>query len=84
MARSWYSYVGGNPQEPSSYFRASVKPGCITGTTICAIYAPNGDTNPSPFSSNVQRYISDALINLTPQPSLPVGSKKYVYLKQQA
>jgi len=80
MARTWYSYVGGNELEPSSYFRSTIKPSCLTGPNICAIYAYNGDTNPSAFSQRLQDYISNALINQTPQPSGP-GVKKFVYLK---
>ena len=80
MARIWYSYVGGNALQPGSYFRTTTKPSCTTGTAICAIYSLNGDTNPSPFSSNLQSYISNALTQLVPQPAVP-GAKKYVYLK---
>jgi len=81
MARTWYSYVSGNALEPSSYFRSVTKPGCITGCSICAIYQYNGDINPSPFSSNMQNYITNALITCISQPSSPPGAKKYVYAK---
>ena len=80
MARIWYAYVGGNPQEPSSWFRATVKPSCVTGSNLCAIYAYSGDINPAPFSINLSNYISNALISSVPQPSIP-ATKKYIYLK---
>ena len=81
MARTWYSYVGGNPLEPSSYFRSTTKPGCLTGPSICAVYAYNGDVNPSFFSTNLQNYITNGLSTQQPQPQGGAGVKKYVYLK---
>ena len=80
MPRCWYTYTGGNALEPSSHFRSSTKPSCLTGPSICAIYAPSCDISPSPFSQNMQNYISNALTTQVPQPS-GVGNKKYVYLK---
>lgn len=80
MARSWYAYTGGNVTLPSSYDIMSVKPACINGTNLCAIYAFNGGQNPSNFSNNLRLYLSDALGTTVAQPQWP-GAKKYVYLR---
>jgi hypothetical protein len=80
MANSWYTYIGtGNPISPSSYSRITVKPLCLNGSTICAIYL-NGQTSSTPsfLSSNVAGYIAKALIQRVNQ---PLGAKKYVYLR---
>ena len=82
MPNTWYAYVSGDPTLPASYRRITGKPGCTTGSTICAIYTPNGGLTPqSPFSSRIQDYIADALANLVPEPQFPANAKKYVYLK---
>ncbi|MBB5637832.1 hypothetical protein HDE68_003757 [Pedobacter cryoconitis] len=83
MARVWYSYIGsGSPFLAANYFRAAVKPGCINGSNICAIYAYNGDINPqAPFSTNLNNYISNALLTNLPQPQDSGNAKRYVYLK---
>jgi len=85
MGRVWYiltGWTGSNPFETSSYWYipGNLKPGCLTGTSICAIYAYNGDINPYPLSANIQNYISNALSTQVPQPIGP-GAKKYVYLR---
>jgi len=81
MARTWYSYVSGNPLEISSYFRSTTKPTCLVGPQVCAVYAYNGDLNPSAFSSNLQDYIQNGLSTQVPQPSVGPGTKKYLYMK---
>ena len=80
MSRCWYVYIEGNALEASSYVRANIKPGCLTGPIICAVYAPNCDIQPSPFSANMQKYIINALLTQVPQP-LETGRKKHVYLR---
>lgn len=65
-----------------SYHVITGKPGCVSGASVCAIYA--GDCGPSPvspLSSNILTYIADALGELVAQPQLPVGSKYFVYMK---
>ncbi|WP_124586741.1 hypothetical protein [Pedobacter sp. KBW06] len=80
MANSWYTYIGtGNPISPSSYSRITVKPLCLNGSTICAIYLL-GETGATPgsISANVSGYITRALIQRVNQ---PLGAKKFVYLR---
>ena len=84
MARSWYAYIGvGDPTLASSYsFAAGVAPGCLNGSTICAIYAPAGGVTPTgPLSSNLRKYISAGLITNISQPQDSGRFKQYVYLK---
>lgn len=81
MARDWYAYDGrGAINIVSSYYRTSIKPTCIDGLAICAIYVTDGAPNPTSISANVRQYIFNALVTLKAQPDLP-GAKKYVYLK---
>ena len=81
MARCWYAYNGvGDPFLISSYFLATVKPSCINGCKICAIYAPNCGPTPSVLSTNMRTYIANIIISCIAQPNtLPY--KKYVYGK---
>ncbi|MBB5637831.1 hypothetical protein HDF26_000840 [Pedobacter cryoconitis] len=83
MARAWYAYIGtGSPFLAANYFKATVKPACINGTNICAIYAYNGDLSPqAPLSIRLQGYISNALLSNLAQPQDSGSVKKYVYLK---
>lgn len=86
MARCWYGFLdgGGNfsPLDSSKYFKTSIAFGCLIGTKICTVYVPDCDWYPSSFfSTNLQNYISNALISGIPQPTFPIGAKKYVYLK---
>ncbi|MNV68435.1 hypothetical protein D3C71_1612870 [compost metagenome] len=86
MANSWYSYLGAgkDPLVPASYRRMTLKPQCICGSAICAIYLQGQTaTTPSlPFSANILNYISDALANGSPQPVAPGGGLKlFVYMK---
>lgn len=82
MARAWYNYNGGSVSQPSSYTLTTVAPSCVNGTPLCAIYALDGGQNPSTISSHLQTYISNAGVSGLAQPQIPVGTKKYVYLKQ--
>lgn len=83
MARYWYSYIGtGDPTVGFNYRLITVKPGCLNGNVICAIYALAGDGFPkTPLSINIQQYISNALGTLVAQPQDSGRAKKYVYLK---
>lgn len=81
MARAWYSYDPNNGpvDDPSSYFYTTVKPTCVNGAQICAIYAEDSTPNPTSISTNLRRYISNGLSSGLAQ---PLGNvKKYVYLK---
>jgi len=83
MARSWYSFKGGNfdVEQPSSYIYSPAKPSCRTGFALCSIYAVYAGAHPLVISDNLSNYIADGLANGVPEPALPVGSKKYVYMK---
>jgi hypothetical protein len=83
MARAWYAYVGsGDPQLASNYSFSGVTPGCINGSTICAIYAPAGGPAPTaPLSGNLRRYIAAGLATGVSQPQFPGTPKPFVYLK---
>lgn len=83
MARCWYAYNGfGDPFLASSYFLMSTKPGCINGCTVCAIYTPACDINPSsPLSQNMLTYIANLLATCIAQPQDSNRFKKYVYGK---
>jgi hypothetical protein len=84
MARYWYSLVvaDGDPRLSSSYQLLQIKPTCVSGSQLCAIYSPEGSVFPrSPISLNLQTYIATALANGIPQPQNPPGSKIFVYLK---
>jgi len=82
MARFWFSYdTVNNPLHPASYNRQAITPGCINGPVICTIYAPGFGEHPVGLSTNMRRYIADGLANNIAQPSTPIGSKFFVYLK---
>jgi len=83
MANTWYTYNGtGDTTLASSYTRLTGKPGCLSGTTLCNIYVPDGGFLPkSPLPSNVLNYISNGLSTQVAQPQLPAGSKFFVYLR---
>jgi len=82
MARFWYAYISGDVREASSYSLALVKPTCINGPVMCAIYVGSGGDNPDgPLSQNIQRYIAAGLITKVAQPQDGNAFKKYVYLK---
>jgi hypothetical protein len=64
MARFWYAYIGfGNPYVASSYSFAETTPGCINGSTVCAINVESfGTPTPTaPLSRNIKDYISAGL-----------------------
>jgi hypothetical protein len=83
MARSWYAYKGsGDPYLPANYSLATIKPLCVNGPILCAIYTFDGGEAPlGPFSTNIRRYIANGLVSQLSQPQAPVNAKKYVYLK---
>ena len=83
MANTWYSYNGtGDTSDARSYTRINIKPGCLSGSQICAIYAPDGGITPhSPLPANILTYISQGLSAQVSQPQLPAGTKFFVYLK---
>ncbi|MGY0036932.1 hypothetical protein [Pedobacter sp. NJ-S-72] len=82
MARSWYGYLStGDVTDPGNYFLTSVKPSCITGDNICAIYAPEGGALPlAPFSKRMLQYIADASTGTVARPNV-AGAKFYLYKK---
>lgn len=86
MANSWYAYLGAgtDPLVPASYRRITVKPSCICGPNICAIYLL-GETASVPstaLTSTMIGYISNALATASPQPTAAGGGVKlFVYLK---
>ena len=81
MARCWYSYNGfGDPLLCSSYNRSFFIPGCRNGPVVCAIYAPGCGPDPTcPLSRNIRIYIANLQLTWQPEPSYPIGAKKYVY-----
>lgn len=81
MSRAWFSYPGtGNIQSPLSYTLSKDKPTCINGRIVCAVYGQNrGSLIPGNFSNNLLIYIATGRATGLPQPSTPIGSKKYVY-----
>jgi len=82
MARSWYAFVNGNPQDVSNYFKLNAKFSCLCGNNICVIYAAGNERQPkAPLSYNMQRYIRNALDTGVIQPEYPYDAKKYVYLR---
>jgi len=83
MAKSWFAYTGrGAVVLPESYLLNTDVPFCTTGFSLCAIYAENiGVEFPGAISPNLRRYIADGLTNGVPEPRLPLGSRKYVYMK---
>jgi len=70
MARAWYAYLGGDPLLISSYFLINDTPACLNGCNICAIFALNGGVNPSVLSTNLRRYIVDAIVTQVAQPPM--------------
>ena len=84
MAKAWYIYNGGDQLQASNYFRNDgVVSICLCGSEIGAIYAEEkeGYKHPvEPLSTNMQRYIKDALVTGQLQPDTPYYAKKYVYL----
>jgi len=82
MGKSWYAFLGGEISDPLSYYKITVKHGCLCGFQLCAIYANDNGVHPKvPFSDNLTIYISNALTSGQLQPEFPFGNKKYVYLK---
>jgi len=84
MARCWYAYKGiGDPTLSSSYILLSkVKPGCLNGCIVCAIYVPAcGITPTSPLPANILGYINDLFSTCVAQPQIPAGTKLFVYGK---
>ncbi|MBB5646283.1 soluble lytic murein transglycosylase-like protein [Pedobacter cryoconitis] len=82
MARAWYSYNGvGDPLTLSSYNLSPIKPACINGTRICAIYAYNGGPSPVVLSTNLRLYIATLQATSVAQPDSSISNKKYVYGK---
>lgn len=82
MSRAWYVYKRGNADItlPESYIYSSVKPTCLNGRIICAIYAIYAGQNPATISNNLQTYAGNGQSSGLAQPSSPLGAKKYVYL----
>lgn len=83
MPRSWYAYKGpgSSVDIPGNYTIAQGIPACTDGNQLCAIYANSGGLNPLNISSNIQLYISNALIRFVAQPDTPVNSKIFVVMK---
>jgi hypothetical protein len=82
MPRCWYAYVGsGDPTLAANYAFSGVTPGCINGSTVCAIYAPAcGSTPTAPLSANMRRYIAAGLSTYVAQPQV-LGDKFFVHMK---
>ncbi|PWG80199.1 hypothetical protein [Pararcticibacter amylolyticus] len=82
MAKAWYAYNGiGLARDPGSYLYSPVPPLCVSGFNVCAIYADYNGTNPSAISNNLKLYIGAGLLTGLSQPQVPLGTKKYVYMK---
>ena len=82
MARSWYAYNGvGDPLQIASYILTTVRPTCLNGSRICAIYTPAGGPTPSILSTNIRNYIANVFGILIAQPDANPGIKKYAYGK---
>jgi len=84
MAKAWFAYIGtGSPVLPENFLRMTDKPACTIGFHLCAIYAENGSTSgpPSNISQNLKSYIANGFSNGVPEPRLPDGAKKYVYMR---
>ena len=83
MARSWYVYNGiGDPLLISSYYLLGIKPNCINGSRVCAIYAYNGGPNPTVLSARLRTYIANIQLSPVAQPDSTPGLRKYVYGRQ--
>ena len=77
---NWYAYTGvGDPTLSTSYRLSSLKPSCVAGEEICAIYLNQTDAIPSAFDG-VTTYIANALATQTPQPTGALV-KRFVYLR---
>lgn len=83
MAKSWYVYTGfGDPAQPSSYAKTTVKHNHLCGNQISVICAEGENFHPdAPFSANLLIYIQAAIATGSIQPAFP-GEKKFVYLKR--
>lgn len=85
MERAWYAYMGGpdaDYKDVGNYFKLTVKPNCLCGVEICAIYVPDNGHQPAhPLSSNIKNYINQALLTTQMQPEKPYCAKKYIYLR---
>lgn len=82
MARSWYAYDGmGNPFLTSSYNFTFIKPVCLHGCKICAIYATGTGVAPSLISGNLRSYIINMMVFPIAQPTDTAGTKIYLYGK---
>jgi hypothetical protein len=83
MSKAWFAYTGiGSVILPENYLLTNDLPRCRNGFTICAIYANNiGLDFPGAFSANLRRYIANGLTNGVPEPRIPAGSAKYVYMR---
>jgi hypothetical protein len=81
--KAWFAYGGvGSVLLPENYLLSGDFPRCRYGFTICAIYADNiGLEFPGTLSTNLRRYIADGLTNGIPEPRLPLGAVKYLYMK---
>jgi hypothetical protein len=86
MANSWYSYLGGglDPLVAANYRKITIKPKCVCGPAICAIYllGETANTPSTPFTTNLLTYITNSLSSSSPQPTAAGGGLKlFVYLK---
>lgn len=83
MAKNWFAYSGiGSVILPENYLLSDDVPRCRDGFTICAIYATNvGLEFPGLLSANLRKYIANGLTNGVPEPRIPLGSFKYVYMR---
>jgi hypothetical protein len=82
MTKAWFAYSGGNLLLPDNYLLTIDLPRCRNGFILCAIYADYvGEEFPAPLSVNIRRYIANGLTNGVPEPRVPAGSFKYVYMK---
>lgn len=83
MANSWYLYLGQgkDPLVPASYRRITVKPPCLDGIDVCAVYllGQTATTPSTPFTINILQYISNGLNTLSAQPN-GGAVKHFVYL----
>lgn len=82
MARSWYAYDGmGSPFLSSSYNLTFIKPACLNGCKVCAIYATGTGPSPTTLSTNIRAYIINMMTSTVAQPTNPSGVKIYLYAK---
>ena len=81
--KCWYCYNGvGDPFQASSYRKISYKPGGQVGTNINAIYATGDYTPISPLSTNIQLYVSLALVTgMSQPPHIDKKSKYFVFMR---